>query len=313
MFPMNMNRREAAFEIRGHLGDRLVHHTEWGSRFPYSSRPASTPFRTVQQQVGHYHGGSAQLPRIRRNAKTYGDKRAEIIQVRTVDRIHYVSNGWAHGVAYCLLGGALTGLIYEARSAWYPHGAHFGDRNKDDFPLYQMLGLKDTAMTEAQVDVHFTVAEMLVELFGMRRREQTDHGNVPGNSTSCAGRNLYRPFIRLDAQGLARPGTYPPSATPADDEEGDPIMSLPVLVQTWFKPGDPGDDDYVRLWQSTLNLLGYIPMEGGVNYDKESGKFDGTNGPSTTGATKDFQRATGLMVDGKVGNYTWARAFSELG
>ncbi len=163
-------------------------------------------------------------------------------------------------------------------------------------------------MTEAQIDAHFTVAEMLVELFGMPRTAQTDHGSVPGNSTSCAG-PLYREFIRLDAAGLAVPGPYPPSTT---DPQEDPIMALPMLKQTWFKPGDGGANDHVRHLQSTLNLLDYIEMDYGINYNKETGKFDGLFGPSTGDAVRAFQTDHGLMVDGKVGSMTWTALFNAL-
>jgi hypothetical protein len=298
-----MNRIQAAKAIRGYLGDRLVLHNEWGSRFDYASYPAYSPF-AVEKQVGHYHGNSAQLPRLRNNAIIYGDLEAEKRQMRYVDYIHFVQNSWPHGFAYALGGGPLTGKIYEARSAWYPHGAHFNDSPKDDFTLYQALGKADEQMTEAQIDIHFTVAEMLVELFGMGRRAQSDHGSVPGNATSCAG-PLYRPFIELDRLGAAVPGPFPP-----DSEEIDPIMALPTLKQTWFKPGDGGANNYVRKLQYDLNLIGYIPL--GPNYNKDTGKFDGLFGPSTDAAVRKFQGDHGLMVDGVVGSYTWNALFEAL-
>lgn len=185
---MVFDRRKVALEIRDYLGADLIHHDEWGSRFNYSRYPSTSPFTGPRFQVGHYHGATAQIPRVVENAKIYGAEEAEAIQMRYVDKIHFVGNGWAHGFAYCFGIGCLTGKIYEARSLWYPHGAHHNDDLRQDLPVYQMLGLNDVSMTVFQENGHDRLWRMFHDVLGLERQAQRTHREVQGfNTTQCCG------------------------------------------------------------------------------------------------------------------------------
>ena len=185
---MVFDRRKLAAEVRDYLGGHLVDHDEWGSRFNYSQYPSSSPFAGPRFQVGHYNGGSAQLPRINADAAIHGAEEAEAIQMRYVDRIHFVGNGWDHGFAYLFGIGALTGLIYEGRSFWYPHGAHHNDPLRLDVPVYQMLGLNDPAMTVKQIEGHDRLWRMFHDLIALPREAQRGHREVQGwTTTRCPG------------------------------------------------------------------------------------------------------------------------------
>jgi len=58
-----------------------------------------------------------------------------------------------------------------------------------------------------------------------------------------------------------------------------------------------GRDEYVKIWQKVLKDAGYY-----------KGAIDGIFGLGTDAATKAYQKAKGLWVDGKAGERSWASA-----
>lgn len=60
-----------------------------------------------------------------------------------------------------------------------------------------------------------------------------------------------------------------------------------------------GKSDLVRILQSVLYCRGYKP-----------GTIDGTIGPNTRAAVKEFQKYNGLVVDGKAGRNTFKKLFN---
>jgi len=83
----------------------------------------------------------------------------------------------------------------------------------------------------------------------------------------------------------------PPSSTPLTTTAS---TTTPTSTPTTtLKPGDSGSE--VTTLQNELTSLGYSP-----------GKADGTYGPATEQAVKNFQTAKGLAADGIVGPKTLA-------
>ncbi len=61
----------------------------------------------------------------------------------------------------------------------------------------------------------------------------------------------------------------------------------------------------VKELQYMLSLGDFLMMEAGVNYNKETGAYDGKHGESTDEAVRGYQKSKGLVVDGIVGAATW--------
>ncbi len=89
---------------------------------------------------------------------------------------------------------------------------------------------------------------------------------------------------------LTVPATVATPPTPAPTTGLTPTVQAPTAA---LKPGDTGAQ--VTMLQQALTALGYSP-----------GKADGSYGPATQTAVKDFQTASGLTADGVVGPQTLA-------
>ncbi len=90
--------------------------------------------------------------------------------------------------------------------------------------------------------------------------------------------------------------TTPPGTTAATTTTKAPAASAPTST---LKPGDSGAQ--VKLLQRALATLGYSP-----------GAVDGSYGPKTITAVKDFQQAEGLTVDGVFGPKTLSTLRKKL-
>lgn len=204
-----------AKEIRARLGDRLITHTEWGSRFPYSSKPSSWSPKP-DKIATHHHGYSAQLPR------QPGTRAGAIAQMKYVDRIHFVTNGWAHGFAYgfAILKG---GFIGEGRSFWYPWGAHVGDvepdgikENLEAIPVYWAVGIEDGEPDLYPPDM-WEAADalypLLLELGGIEPHALIGHKDI--QPTSCPGK-LYPLVQDWKISGYRSPIAPPAGVKPPD-------------------------------------------------------------------------------------------------
>ena len=96
------------------------------------------------------------------------------------------------------------------------------------------------------------------------------------------------------------PTTAPPTSTPATTTTPTTTPTTTVtLPATGLKPGAKGAA--VKQLQRTLKSLGYSP-----------GAIDGSYGPSTESAVKQFQKAHGLVADGIAGTKTIAALRSAL-
>ena len=93
----------------------------------------------------------------------------------------------------------------------------------------------------------------------------------------------------------------PPTPTPLPTNTPTPMPTIPPLTRTLSltSPYMKGDD--VLLLQQRLLALGY----------DELGTADGTFGPKTDQAVRNFQTVNGLAVDGIVGQTTWNVLFSS--
>jgi len=90
-----------------------------------------------------------------------------------------------------------------------------------------------------------------------------------------------------------------PAATTTSTQTTQNNHTVVVVPGAPLKPGDTGAQ--VKVLQTALNHLGY-----------SVGKVDGTYGPATTQAVKNFQTAKGLTADGVAGPQTLAAMSSAL-
>jgi len=95
----------------------------------------------------------------------------------------------------------------------------------------------------------------------------------------------------LKAEGTAQQTQGAESSTPAVSP-GAPLEPLP--------PSGPYQPTAVEI-QTALQNAGYY-----------TGAIDGKVGPKTKKAIEEFQKANGLMADGKVGRKTWALLSKHL-
>jgi peptidoglycan hydrolase-like protein with peptidoglycan-binding domain len=103
-----------------------------------------------------------------------------------------------------------------------------------------------------------------------------------------------------DAQPDPQPRNNQPGSLPATTEETEPEYSPPSAteVEPTLRQGDDSADGWVEYLQQVLNLA----LSPSPNLPI-TGKFDA----ATAEQVRQYQIATGLTVDGIVGNQTWTR------
>jgi Putative peptidoglycan binding domain len=125
------------------------------------------------------------------------------------------------------------------------------------------------------------------------RRKMPDRGSVTQNHEDHVHvlfyPGVYRPPVKLSG-GAGAPVTQPPASKP-------PVVAPTVSVRT-LQRGSVGED--VRTLQRGLNRV--FP-----GYPGPLLVTDGRFGPETDKDVREFQRRTGLTVDGKVGPATRAK------
>ena len=99
----------------------------------------------------------------------------------------------------------------------------------------------------------------------------------------------------LKAEGTAQQTQGVESSTPAGTAAVSPAAPLEPLP-----PSGPYQPTAVEI-QTALQNAGYY-----------TGAIDGKVGPKTKKAIEEFQKANGLMADGKVGRKTWALLSKHL-
>jgi len=138
--------------------------------------------------------------------------------------------------------------------------------------------LRDRGFSPGPIDGYFgpqTTAK--VRAFQQSRRIVVD--GVVGNQTWAE---------------LAKPSPTAPAPAPAPAAPAPPAGSLPPgFSLPTLRQGARGEA--VKTMQRLLRDRGFSP-----------GPIDGYFGPQTTGKVRQFQQSRGLVVDGVVGNQTWA-------
>ncbi|MDX1691302.1 MAG: peptidoglycan-binding protein [Acidimicrobiia bacterium] len=124
-----------------------------------------------------------------------------------------------------------------------------------------------------------------------------DLGYDPGPADGVFGSKVASAVRTFQSdRGLAADGAVGPRTRAALDAEQDRLGSVGSTApdDPTLRPGDRGDG--VRRLQQDLTAAGHDP-----------GPIDGVYGPGTIAAVRGFQRAAGLVVDGKAGRNTLAR------
>ena len=135
-----------------------------------------------------------------------------------------------------------------------------------------------------------TLQDRLIQLGWMDGKADGKYGGA----TEAAVKAFQKKTSGLWDDGVAGPDTLKALYSSSAAKSSSPASSIGETLQS----GSEGDA--VRALQKRLKNLGYL-----------SGSVDGSYGPSTTTAVKDFQMQNGLNADGKAGTNTLNALYSS--
>ncbi|MFI6883353.1 N-acetylmuramoyl-L-alanine amidase [Streptosporangium canum] len=211
-------------------------------------------------------------------------------KVRSIQRQHMDSNGWSD-IAYNLLV-CEHGVVWEGRGARVMSAANGSGLNSGHYAVCALLGNK--GLVEPS-DAMLNGLRDAIEYLREHGAGNEIKGHRDGYSTDCPGGPLYA-WVR---KGAPRPkGSTPAKPTPPKKPTPEPeINPTEVMVKQLptLREGDRG-------WHvKTLHYLLLARDYGGLD-----GVDDTTFTPAHTNGVKGLQDATGLKIDGVVGQKTWA-------
>ena len=111
-----------------------------------------------------------------------------------------------------------------------------------------------------------------------------------GGLTGVKARSYKRTYSDILDYGMPLYSEEPIPPKPKEDE-----MKFGELKELWYRKGNVFKGDAVEVVQSVVNC-----------------DVDGSFGPKTQTAVKNFQKKNGLNVDGLVGAQTWEAIFNQL-
>jgi N-acetylmuramoyl-L-alanine amidase len=209
------------------------------------------------------------------------------IGVKEIDAMHR-ARGWS-GIGYhhlIRLDGAHEPGRSEAKI-----GAHVAGQNTGKLGLVTVGGLRRTSGPSIGVDTR--TPEQLrtqIKLIEDKLREYPTIKRVVGHNelaaTLCPA---YKGSAWWDSVRFG--GPKPPPMTSEN-------TGLPIRSRKFLQRGS--DSQEVVYLQGALAALGFFAVEPASTF-----------GPATEAAVKEFQTSRGLVVDGKVGNATWAAILME--
>ena len=271
---------------------------QWGAQIDYDTW--NDPY-TPDDGVALHHGGGANYPA---GVFPHFSQAKEMELLRSWENYH-LSKGW-RGLAYGWAVGQ-TGTIYRAR-AFNTYGAHTGDldgdgisNNKEIIPIVFLgSGLHHKLSPSAQNSIDW-LRRYVIEPKAPKARFLYGHQELKGTATTCPGPNLMA-YVNAH-RTLSQP---PP--IPSDDWTKELIMALPTLKKTdGFKSGRTYLKPDVKRAQGLLLANGHKDK----NTSSPEDATDGLFGSGTETATKGFQKAEGLEVDGIIGQTTWTALLGE--
>lgn len=199
--------------------------------------------------------------------------------------------------------GKLIGSVPENRRAW-TSGSAAADRPSITYELQNSTGAPGWKVSDEAIDTLTRALADDADYYGWGDLDGDNVGfdEVDGHreysATACPGPYLWP---RLDdiakaAQRIRNGGTDDvPEKDPAK-----PKKRKPYYPGTLYYDGDKRSRGAaVVRWQKVLNYHGYGLAE------------DGSYGPKTESATKDWQGKRSLKKDGRVGPATWSRALTS--
>lgn len=224
---------------------------------------------------------------FRSNIK-YGNKVEKIIfhnsgsDVDTVIGMHsyHQSQGWA-GIGYHYVIDP-AGNTYQTRQD-NVQGCHAGNANYNSIGICCIGNINNHALTDVQLKAAKELAKSKCQQYGLSANDIYGHNNFM--NTDCPGRYFPLNEIKSYVNGKKV------SETVKNNERKKECKLLSKCKGNVIVYGSKGN--YVCLLQSALNAFGYNLV------------VDGSAGPATIAAIKDYQSKNGLVVDGSCGPATW--------
>ncbi len=260
---------------------------DWGAKTPYDH------WRDrwyAKEGLAIHHGGNGHYPA----AQTPYTVGKEIAQLQSWERYH-LGKGW-RGLAYNWAVG-MTGTVYRVRG-WNISGAHLGDIDGDGISNSREI----PAVLWITSGTHYDPSDEMIEGFEKLRayiEQQTKplylwgHTEVQPNPYTSCPQQKNMAYVTTHRESDEQP--IPP------EPEDDILTKLPTVERMY--PEDTTSYPDVERIQALLAVEGFIDF--GPNFSGGVG-WDGLFGYSTEDAVKRLQQARGLLVDGIVGESTWA-------
>lgn len=147
----------------------------WGAAAP-TTNPTRDPWANGVTLVIHHTAGAA--PKA--------SKLAEQQEIRSIQRMHQRSNGWADiGYNYVIMP---SGRVYEGRG-YGVRGAHTKDHNTGTIGV-SFAGNYETSRPTLRSLVAYRLLVRRLRKHGAVISRMTGHRFMPGQSTACPGKNL---------------------------------------------------------------------------------------------------------------------------
>ena len=180
--------------------------------------------------------------------------------------------------AYC----PTVETFYKSKGQWYTNNPKVGDLVLFDFSGKGVAG-HIGILEKINADGTYTTIE----------------GNTSTSNQANGGCVMRRTRKKSTIRGFARPdyGTVSKTETVANNKGGNTV----TVTLTVLRKGSKGNE--VKTLQRLLNALGYNLG----NYGERKDGVDGDFGARCDTAVRAFQKASGLTVDGVVGQATWTK------
>ena len=267
---------------------QIISRSSWGARAPRSVE--TVPASKREAVMAHYSTGE----------ELNVGKSGVDDWLRSIQRYHMDTHGWADiGYNYMI---DRFGRVYEGRG-WNVLGAHAAKANTPNIGVC-FLGDDDKGVQDVTPAARQAFADLYVWLQHKVGRKLKRRGHRDVNSTSCPGDELYSWWTASSLKGVELDGVPGSGSSSSSSTRGYPSGSGPWPSSWTLSKGDRG----ARVEKLQAALMGVFPLyASGIGSKAHPNRPDGSFGPKTEKAVKEFQRRAGIKVDGRVGPQTTRR------